>query len=258
MGFRSFWPQLDTKRVIVKRFARRPKGRRSSRVVLYELTDRLNGKKAMDGRAVPLKPPEEKTDGNGENQYSSVWKPLGVIAGKPLHQPIRRMTVAKFMRGRKLMARRLLIGALVLVAVFWLFGLFGTADAPTTTPTVADTETLPIVENNRPPETDNIIEKAALPVSLKGNAIVLATYIGSEQLAPVGQYFLSKGIETEILKSGSRYMLVSKERFSGKSDSNYATMKRKIQQAGKDYKAPEGFKSFGFNTIYLLNVSNVK
>ena len=263
MGFRSFWPETDTKRVIVKRFVRRPKGRKSSRVVLFELTDRLDGKKAMDGRTVPLKPPDEP-DVSDKDQNTSGGKLPGVMAGKPFRRPIRRMTLAKFMRGKKRIIKRFLIGAAVLLVVFWFFGLFGSADEPTNTPAGTGPETSETIKGNGLSETGNtpgtgdIEEEAPLPVSLKGNAIVIATYIGSEQLEPVGQYFLGKGIETEILKSGPRYMLVSKERFSGKSDPNYAGLKSKIQQAGKEYKAPEGFKAFGFDSIYLLNVSKIQ
>ncbi|MFH1615518.1 MAG: hypothetical protein ABIG61_10610 [Planctomycetota bacterium] len=78
------------------------------------------------------------------------------------------------------------------------------------------------------------------------NVIVLVEYATRAQLVPVRDYFASKGIETEIIAEGGRYFLVTKNRYQNpdkEGTDGYAT-KQKIIEAGRGYKAPEGYETF--------------
>jgi hypothetical protein len=91
-------------------------------------------------------------------------------------------------------------------------------------------------------------ETPAPPVKPKGdNRIVIQSYQLRADLEPVKQYFAGFGIETEIIKIGDWYYLVTKDKYEnpGKPGTDGYLAKQKIIELGAKYKAPPGSESFG-------------
>jgi len=93
------------------------------------------------------------------------------------------------------------------------------------------------------------------------NVIVITSYKISADLEPVKQHFAKFGIATEIIKRGTRYLLVTQNRFNDveKSGTDGYVMKRKIMSIGANYKPPiaSGFESFGtkpFQDVYGMKL----
>jgi hypothetical protein len=83
--------------------------------------------------------------------------------------------------------------------------------------------------------------------AVKGdNVIVIATYTKQDDLTPVAAYFRQNGIETDIIKEGSYYQLVTKERFENpvRSGTDGYRMIQTIKRIGANYKAPSGYERF--------------
>ena len=94
------------------------------------------------------------------------------------------------------------------------------------------------------------------------NVIVITSYDVSSHLEPVKQYFATYGIATEIIKRGSRYLLVTQNRFNSidKAGTDGYEMKKKIISVGANYKPPagSGFESFGtkpFQDVYAMKAN---
>jgi hypothetical protein len=94
------------------------------------------------------------------------------------------------------------------------------------------------------------------------NIIVITSYDVSSHLEPVKQYFATYGIATEIIKRGSRYLLVTQNRFNSidKPGTDGYEMKKKIISVGANYKPPagSGFESFGtkpFQDVYAMKAN---
>jgi hypothetical protein len=94
------------------------------------------------------------------------------------------------------------------------------------------------------------------------NVIVITSYDVSSHLEPVKQYFATYGIATEIIKRGSRYLLVTQNRFNtiDKPGTDGYEMKKKIISVGANYKPPagSGFESFGtkpFQDVYAMKAN---
>ena len=97
-------------------------------------------------------------------------------------------------------------------------------------------------------ETVSLSKEKAEPAKSKGNnRIVMQTWPARPQLEPIGTYFASLGIETEIRKVGSMYYLVTKEKYENpeKAGTNGYLAKQKIVELGAKYNAPERSGSFG-------------
>jgi len=119
------------------------------------------------------------------------------------------------------------------------------APSPAPTPAPKPTQTAPEPPKPTGPEKDHII--------------VIATYANREHLVPVQTYFEANGIQTEIMRRGSYYLLVTKDRFESplKSGTDGQQMLNKIKSIGAQYKAPDGFESFGrtpFQDAYGMKV----
>jgi hypothetical protein len=80
------------------------------------------------------------------------------------------------------------------------------------------------------------------PTGKGDHIIVIAAYTKQEDLNPVGAYFRQNGIETEFIKQGSYYLLVTKERFEYPEQSG--KMVQTIKRIGANYKAPSGYERF--------------
>jgi hypothetical protein len=104
---------------------------------------------------------------------------------------------------------------------------------------VAETKTTAAAERVRP--------KMVEPMG--DHVIVITSHDLSSHLEPVKQYFAGFGIATEIIKKGSRWLLVTQERFDSpeKAGSDGFEMKKKIISIGANYKpsAGSGFEPFG-------------
>jgi hypothetical protein len=93
----------------------------------------------------------------------------------------------------------------------------------------------------------------------KDHVIVIATYANREHLIPVQAYFEANGIKTEIMRRGSYYLLVTKDRFESplKAGTDGQQMLNKIKSLGAQYKAPDGYENFGrtpFQDAYGMKV----
>lgn len=245
----------------MKRFGRRPNGRKSSRMVLYEVTVR-SGKKAPKGQTVNLRPPDKLPVENAGSGEESLRNPAGGITRRPSRRRRTRIKIATFSKEKEIFTvRNLAVAAFLLVAFVVLLGPGEKDLAQQKSGGIALPEVVkPIVSLSGieiSPPAVKVEEIISLPVSVKGNVIVIASNTVADQLGPVDEYFQNKGIETEIHSTSGRHVLVTAKRFSGISDPEYDKLKKRIEQVGKDYKPPQGFKSFSFDSIYLLNVSKI-
>jgi len=122
----------------------------------------------------------------------------------------------------------------------------------------------PQAKSQLPPAMQNQLQKPAAaektqpPAKTAGTGdhlIVIAAYTKQEDLIPVGAYFRQNGIETEVLRQGSYYLLVTKERFENpeKAGTDGYKMKQTIKRIGANYKAPSGYEKFSgtpFQDVY--------
>ncbi|HBG28717.1 MAG: hypothetical protein A2Y10_12255 [Planctomycetes bacterium GWF2_41_51] len=160
------------------------------------------------------------------------------------------------------------ISLLALIAIFLVFFRLGQMNAgkgqektqQAAVLSVADIKPNPpvVVENKPRP----IVESTPRLVEPMGeNAIVITSYDLSSHLEPVKTYFAQYGIATEIIKRGSRYLLVTQNRYDNieKAGTDGNEMKKKIMSVGASYKAPagSGFESFGtkpFQDVYGMKI----
>jgi len=230
-------------------------------MVLYEVTVRPE-KKAFKGHTVNLRPPDKLPVENSGSDAEVSRIPTGGITRRPSRRRKTRINIAIFaIKKKTITARKLAVAALLMTAlVIWL----GTGkkdidqqqNGGIALPEVIKTA-VPLTGVDFSIPEIGIEEIVVSPAPVKGNVIVIASNTIADQMGPVDEFFQDKGIETEIRRAGDRYVLVTAERFSGKSDPKFAALKKQIEQVGKDYNPPQGFKSFGFDSIYLLNVSKI-
>jgi len=161
------------------------------------------------------------------------------------------------------------IGLLALVSIFLVFFRLGqisskkAVDEKNVSPTKAAVENI----KPQPVKIETAPRTAVEPAPPKmiepmgDNIIVITSYDLSSHLEPVKQYFAQYGIATEIIKRGSRYLLVTQDRFDNveKAGSDGNIMKKKITSVGANYKPPvgSGFESFGtkpFQDVYGMKV----
>ncbi len=101
----------------------------------------------------------------------------------------------------------------------------------------------------------------AEPVAPKGdNRIVIQTYQVRTDLEPVKRYFAGFGIETEIMKIGDWYYLVTVDKYENpeKQGTDGYSAKQRIIELGAGYKAPPGYETFGskpFRDAYGMKFS---
>ncbi len=164
----------------------------------------------------------------------------------------------------------MVIGLLVLVTMFMVFFRLGQiyslkkSAAKESLPSSITAEKImprPRVVATEPVE--NVGKKPLRMVEPMGDhVVVIASYDLSSHLEPVRQYFAGFGIATDIVKKGSRYLLVTQERFDNpdKTGTNGFEMKKKITSIGAKYKPPLGsrFESFGtkpFQDAYGMKIN---
>jgi hypothetical protein len=90
--------------------------------------------------------------------------------------------------------------------------------------------------------------KKVEPIQPKGNnRIVIQTHQLRADLEPVKQYFAQFGIKTEIRQIGGTYYLITKQKYENpeRVGTNGYYAKQKIIELGANYKAPQGYGTFG-------------
>ncbi|MBN1787709.1 MAG: hypothetical protein JW806_04875 [Sedimentisphaerales bacterium] len=164
----------------------------------------------------------------------------------------------------------MIIGLLALVAIFMVFFRWGQAYSgkksavkESLTSTASIENIMPQPKAAEPAAAENTPARPVKMVEPMGDhVIVIASYDLSSHLEPVRQYYAGLGIATNIVKSGSRYLLITQERFDNpdKKGTNGFEMKNKIMSIGANYRPPKGsqFETFGtkpFQDAYGMKVN---
>jgi hypothetical protein len=144
----------------------------------------------------------------------------------------------------------LLLGVILLVLVAFRLGQRTKSEQGVTTSNVeqavksSKAANLSTVETKKP--------AAAVEKPKGNNRIVIQTYQLRTHLEPVKQYFAQFGIETEIKKIGDWYYLVTRDKYENpeKSGTDGYFAKQKIIELGAEYKAPQGYETFGSKPFY--------
>lgn len=102
-------------------------------------------------------------------------------------------------------------------------------------------------------------ETAPVDTSAGSNRIVIQTYQARAHLEPVKDYFERLGIKTEILKRGEWYYLVTVNKYDNpeRTGTDGYRAKQRIIKLGENYKAPEGYETFGtrpFHDAYGMKI----
>jgi hypothetical protein len=163
-----------------------------------------------------------------------------------------------------------IIGLLALVTIFMVFFRLGQiysskkAEPKKTSQNAVSVEKVipqtSVVETKTAPAAEQVRPKMVEPMG--DHVIVITSHDLSSHLEPVKQYFAGFGIATEIIKKGTRWLLVTQERFDNpeKAGSDGFEMKKKIISIGANYKPPAagGFEPFGtkpFQDAYGMKVN---
>lgn len=147
------------------------------------------------------------------------------------------------------LAIALLLGVILLVLIAFRLGQRTKSEQGATTSNVERAvktgESSSKVPNLSASETKK--PAAAVEKPKGNNRIVIQTYQLRTHLEPVKEYFARFGIETEIKKIGDWYYLVTKDKYENpeKSGTDGYFAKQKIIELGAEYKAPQGYETFG-------------
>lgn len=132
-------------------------------------------------------------------------------------------------------------------------------DNDTKLPSGMDDETVERKDDIADSQGETVDSSEGLLAPAGDNVIVIITYANQEHLKPVEQHFLGYGIETEIVKKGKYYFLITKERYDNpnrKDSDGYQALQR-IKEVGLKYKAPKGYETFGsrpFQDAYGMKI----
>lgn len=156
------------------------------------------------------------------------------------------------------LAVAVLLGIILLILIAFRFGQRNliTAGPIVDLPKDAQSKAVPVV--GEPERVDVVrkmplvkipaVAKKSLPAKSAGsNHIVIKEYTGKPDLEQAEKYFDSLGIETEVVKSGNRYFLRTVNTYEnpGRVGTDGYFALKKIIEAGAEYKAPQGFETFG-------------
>lgn len=228
--------------------------RKRPRKVLYEVTSRVPDEKGA--LRVLEKTRKKKAFSKKENKDSS-----STMSHRPLFSASRGRMFRKFnfMLPLRFSLPKTAIAAIIIAGVvFWIAGRGKSLE---TSPIAAESKVEVSVESGSgssepvfsgTPEDFIEVQPEIVAGPPKDHIIVIATHKDAEQLKPVSKYFAEKGIASEIRESGVFYTLVTSNRFSGpkNASSKLNEAKKQIIKVGADYKAPEGFLSFTFKSVY--------
>ena len=140
-----------------------------------------------------------------------------------------------------------LLGFILLILVVFRLGQLSQREgAEAAAPEAAVTKPVKI---EAPAAPVRVVEKRRAPAAVEtgNNRIVIQTYQLRSHLEPVRQYFAQFGIGTEIRKIDNWYYLVTSEKYDNpeKPGTNGYAAKQRIIELGANYKAPQGYESFG-------------
>jgi len=172
---------------------------------------------------------------------------------------VNKPKIAQFNFGRIEMsisyplAIALLLGLILLLLVAFRLGQMSASGKADSTAMLKNTQRAkfePVVSSSQSKEkeqTSSFPPKFESVTTGGDNRIVIQTYQVRTDLHPVRQYFAKFGIETEIIKLGDWYYLVTVNKYDNpeKPGTDGYAAKQKIIELGADYKAPAGYETFG-------------
>ena len=234
--------------------------RNRSKKALYEVMSRSRSNSNYGKTIEPL-----RQDGSTENRQenadsTSPGSNPQIVPGWPA-----RPKLVQFNAGRieismpYQLAIAILLGIVLVVLVFFRLGQASfkqeTADLGTEIPRN-------VIEKSAENENSSSkIEKNENTVTKGRNNIVLKQFARRADLEQAQKYFGTAGIETTIISRAGTYFLISKNTYDnpGKPGTDGYKALKKIVSIGADYKAPQGYESFGpipFNDAYGKRFDN--
>ena len=234
------------------------------KIALYELVNKARFRSAQQ-KALSATEAKQEQKAPVAVSVDPAPRPGGVKVGKKLDSPIKspaswsaRPKPVRIYDDRiELCFSWQVVGIaaltfVVLLLVFFKLGRISSTGQVEVKPPPVSVSVQQIIPKTRLAETvvRSVPQAAPKVVEPMGdNVIVITSYPLNTHLEPVKQHFAKFGIATEIVKRGSRYMLVTQNRFNDieKPGADGYEMKRKIMSIGASYKPPagSGFESFG-------------
>lgn len=224
--------------------------RNREKKALYEVINKTWHKPRCDKTLEPLHP---ETSGD-EKQSATRFQFHG--RSRWLNRP----RIVQFNAGRieismpYQLAIALLLGFILLVLVAFRLGQGGRklTDSDITAPAGAQ-QAAPDVRAEVPQRVEPaaekvpVLEKVGIVRPKGDNRIVIQTYQLRADLEPVRTYFARFGIETELMRIGDWYYLVTRDKYENpeKPGTDGYIAKQKIIELGAKYKAPQGYETFG-------------
>jgi hypothetical protein len=252
--------------------------RNTRHIAFYELINKTRFKnaqqKALDRVGVVKEPvkPEEKTEAVSQakpepakTETARPSRPEFVWSGRPktLRLYPDRIELCLTWQVAAITLLAFFATLLILFRMGQIYSIKKTQETKTVKPAVPVQAVMP--EKIIPAAVETSVTAQSPPKMVEpmgDNAIVITSYNLSSHLEPVKQYFAQFGIATEIIKKGSRYLLVTQNRFDNidKAGTDGYAMKRKIMSVGANYKSPagSGFESFGtkpFQDVYAMKIN---
>ncbi|MFC1738086.1 hypothetical protein ACFL1G_03440 [Planctomycetota bacterium] len=150
------------------------------------------------------------------------------------------------------------LGILLLILIFFRFGQWTTARLYSADPTAGTEQSRQATAGRitEPSAATAELSETVLPpgdrttdavISASSNRIVIQQYRVRADLEPVKEYFAGFNIATEIRRKDNSYFLVTREKYDNpnREGTNGYEVKQRIVKLGADYKAPEGYETFG-------------
>ncbi len=238
--------------------------RQSKRIAMYEVIGQASLKSAQD------KVLKRASDTDQQSPKDEIVTAEPALPRKPSGNWPSKPGPVRFYRDRIEVCfswQVAIIGVLALLAMFLVFFRLGRLQrsVESTAPPAAKREITPIKPVLRNRKVQRSLEPVVSPRLVEpmgDNVIVISSYHIKSHLEPVREYFKRFGIETEIVKAGNRYLLVTKSRFdnSEKVGTDGNEMKKRIIAIGANYSPPSGsgFESFGtkpFSDAYGMKIN---
>ncbi len=198
------------------------------------------------------------------------WKP------KPLQCHEGRIEITLSTRAATLVFMALIVGLLACFKVGQWYPGFETRPFIEKENSVSPTQPgLTMVSSSRQMPVDPEVEvpvgepskQESVPVEAANaigydNAIVIQQFSAVPDLVAVGKFFATRGIGTEVVRKGTTYFLITRERFPynpEKPNTGGRALLEQIRLLGQAYKAPAGLESFApnrFKGAYGRNIDD--
>ena len=241
----------------------------TSKMTLYEVTKKvakINKSKAADVEKVP------DASQKPEKINKKLKMPLVLPPQGHMKRPVSRQYPKQ--KAKLLFKKPYVIAGSVLAVIllFWIVSSFKKdKPAPEITqavdsPGISETQSSTPIQVTPPPQPKPTVQKpasrpidpvldvkASPPTEPAGDhVIVLAHYRSRDQLLPLVTYFRNNGFETLIEKSGTQYVLMTKDRYQNPNHpgNDGYTARKKLIEIGNKYEPESGFLPFSFDDIY--------